>query len=939
MPPYPFSTLSSRLSGDLVTDPTGRHLLSTDASIYSLEPVAVVYPRCTADVVETAGFARRHHLALHPRGAGSGVCGAALGNGMVIDFSRYMNRLIHIDVAAKTAECESGCRMGELSAALSGTGLFFPPDPSSGEFASLGGMTATNASGAHAVKYGSVADYLEDAEIVLSGGQVITLSAVAQTPISALSPPFDRIAGLYLKNRDLIEAAYPRVRHNVAGYNLRGLVKDERLFLHSLFSGSEGTLGVVTRLKFRLLDKPGHDSLVVAYFDSFHNASEAVQRILPLKPAGIEVMDHSLLDIARQTEPVLENRIPADIDTALLIAFDGHTPDAVRKNGEAVLSLLAHHHLCIRSYLAVSATEKARFWAIRKAAVPILYRLRGKKKVLALIEDAVVPTDRLVDYVSGLYRLFDTHKVRFVLYGHIAKGLLHTRPLLDLADPADIRMLKILVDSVFDLVHGLGGVVSGEHGDGRLRSAYIQRQYPEIFPLFQEIRKLLDPSHLMNPEIKAAFAPDPMMRHLRYGQAYRRVNMGPAQLSWPEGWPEQIETCHGCTTCTTVTPATRMCPVYKATRREEAAPKAKANVLRAIISGKMDDAALYTQAVRQVMDLCLGCGNCRQECPSNVDIPKLVMEAKARQARQSGPSVTDRIITAAELAGRYGSCFSSLISPLMKVDQLRQAGERVLGISRTMPLPAMAPASLFRRLPGVMGKGNLQVLYFSGCYAGYFRPEIGASLVRVLTRTGCTVHLPAQHCCSLPFLSKGMASAARRKIRQNLDMWRDLLWRVDYIVVTCSSCGLALMEKWGAVLDLPATAEVRKKIIHFSALLFELTPAREMKQLNQSVFYHLPCHLKVQPDAGATRRMLSAIPGLSVIDLPNSCCGMAGTWGMTADHEQLSRAIGSQLIQKNRHTEDHRLTVTDCPTCEMQISALGGGPVLHPAEVWICNMV
>ncbi|MDL2270025.1 FAD-binding protein, partial [Desulfosarcina sp. OttesenSCG-928-G17] len=823
--------------------------------------------------------------------------------------------------------------------ALSGTGLFFPPDPSSGEYASLGGMTATNASGAHAVKYGSVRDYLLDAEVVLSSGEVITLSALSATPVSALPFPFSRIADVYLMHRDLIESAYPPVRHNVAGYNLRGLVKDEKLLLQGLFSGAEGTLGIATRLVFRLLDKPGYDSLVVAFFDSIQKSAQAVRMILPLNPAGIEVMDRSLLEMAREVDLILKNRIPSGIDNVLLVEFDGSTPEETRKAGETVLSQLKENHLCRSAYLAISEAEKARFWAIRKAAVPILYKLRGKKKILALVEDAAIPTDRLVDYFKGLYALFDTYQVRFVLYGHIAKGLLHTRPLLDLTDPADIRMLKILADGVFDLVHRLGGVVSGEHGDGRLRSTYIQRQYPEIFPLFQAIRNLLDPFCLMNPDIKTASAPDQMRHHLRYGLHYHRTDTGPSLLFQPGGFPDAVEACHGCTTCTTLTPVTRMCPVYKVTRKEEAAPKAKANLLRAIISGKMGPAALYTQAVQDVMRLCLGCGSCRQECPSNVDIPKLVMEAKARCVRRFGPSLRSRTLTRAETAGRYGGYFSGITTPLMNMDTVRQAGQCFLGINRHAPFPVPARNSLFHRVLPVTGSGNVQVLYFSGCYAGYYRPEIGEALTGVLTRMGYTVHTPNQHCCGLPLLSNGMVDAARKKIRKNLAAWRNLLAVVDHVVVTCSSCGLALREKWGSVLDLPLSHQIQKKIIHFSALLQHTAPFSNMAPVNQTALYHLPCHLKIQPHAHDTRQLLAAIPGLLVSDLPNTCCGMAGTWGMAAENTKLSRDIGNQWISWEKCAEKTDLIITDCPTCEMQIAHLSGSVVQHPVEMAARSLV
>ncbi len=928
----PFNNLARVLEGDVAWGRLTRLLLATDASIFARRPAAVVYPRHTGDVIATVDFARRHGLSVHPRGAGSGLCGSALGAGVVVDFTRHMNRLIAIDAAAGTVTCQPGYRLGELEQALEGTGLFFPPDPSSGEYASFGGMLATNASGAHSVKYGSVSDYLLDAELVLSSGERVRLSDISAVPCDRLADPFAELARCYLAHQDVIERAYPEVRFNCSGYNLRGLVRAGRLHLQQLLAGAEGTLGIVTRLTFRLIAKPGADSLVVASFDAIGKAARAVQAILPLRPAGIEVMDKSLLELARSSDPVLRERIPTGIDNLLLVEFDGPDRAATQTLANRVQALLKEKGLSSDVHLAVSAMEKERFWAVRKAAVPILYKLKGVRKILALVEDAVVPTERLVDYFLGIYAIFNRCQVQFVIYGHIAKGLLHTRPLLNLKDPDDVALLKPLADAVFELVHGLGGVVSGEHGDGRLRSAYIARHYPDIFPIFQRVKQLLDPHDMMNPEIKTASTPDQMARHLRFGADYRRVALPSAGLRWRDDWQDEIEACHGCAKCTTVTTATRMCPIYKFTRREAAAPRAKANLLRALISGALDKAALFDHAFQGVIDLCVGCGSCRIECPSNVDIPKMALEARARRVQRFGPSLHDRLVTGVETLGRRGGRFSGLAEPIAGLAAGRKLGQWVAGVSSRRPLVSVSRRSLFEQVAPAAGTGRREVLYFCGCYAGYIRPEIGVSLVEVLTRLGFRVHTPPQHCCGLPHLTKGMSAAARDKVRCNLERWQGLLERVDHIVVSCSSCGLALMTEWACLLDGPRIRRAAAKVIHASRLIGRLLPAVELKPQRLSAAYHLPCHLKVQEHSGASVSVLNMVPELRLAALNSHCCGMAGTWGMAAKNDRLSRTIGSHLIDLLQRSGAD-VAVTDCPTCEMQLAQLGGRPVLHPVEI------
>ena len=934
--------LRRKLAGDVVDGQLEKYMLSTDGSIFMRQPAAVVYPLETGDVVATINFARRNRLAVHPRGAGSGLCGSSLGDGIVIDFTRYMNRLIEIDVENRIFECQPGFRLGELNEALAGKGLFFPPDPSSGEYASFGGMFGTNASGAHSVKYGNVSDYIVDARIVLADGQVFQLGDTAGLAKDKLQGLSGRIYNLYVENEDLIETAYPDVKYNVAGYNLRGLVRDGRLHLGKLFAGAEGTLGVATRLKFRLLEKPACDSLVISFSDSIENSARAVQNILPMGPSGIEIMDSSLLKLARETDPELKRKIPADIDNVLLIEFDSPVQEACVRMAESAARLLDEKHFAARSHIAISADEKRRFWAVRTAAVPILYKLKGAKKILALTEDAVVPIDRLVDYFRGIRELFQRHGVRYVTYGHIAKGLMHTRPLLDLKDPEDVGLLKVLADEMFRMVHGLGGVISGEHGDGRLRSAYIRKQYPEIYDLFSKVKNLFDAWGVFNPEIKVSGDPLQMTRNLRFGGDYRRTGAIRPLLRWEKGLADEVEKCHGCSKCTTVTTATRMCPFYKFTRREEATPKAKANILRALISGAVTERTLFENTFQAVIKLCANCGSCYHECPSGVNIPKMAIEARAGYIREFGPGAGDRLLTGVETAARFFGGFSSALRPVLDLKFLRKAGEKLTGIAAERAFIPFAGRHLLKQAKPAAGAGSPEVLYFAGCYATYIRPEIGTAAIAVMQKMGMRVHLPQQHCCGLPLLSKGMVPEARAKITRNLEKWRMLVDRVDYIVATCSSCSLALTREWRDVADSTMINEIADKTVLVSSLVNRYTDRLNLIGLNpaglnlsgsgEAAGYHSPCHLRVQKDPDSSLKMLARIPGLETINLKSHCCGMAGTWGMTADNFDASRKLGRHLIHLLDQT-DAVCGVTDCPTCRIQMEQFGEKPILHPIEI------
>jgi len=927
-----FDQLDKIISGDVYRDPVRVYMLSTDASIYRRQPAAVVYPRSTRDVISTVNFAATRGLPLHSRGAGSGLCGSAIGTGIVIDFTRYMNRLITIDDDKGYFECEPGYRFGELEAALDGGDLFFPPAPSSGEYATFGGMYGTNASGAQSVKYGNVADYILDADVVFSSGEVFSLSDILACSFDELPENLKNLYTLYTEQSQKIESAYPQIRYNSTGYNLRKLVKNDRLDLTRLFAGSEGTLGIITRLKFKLAQKPSHDSLVVAGFDDIVSSAVAVQKILPMGPSGIEILEKSLLQLVRNTDPGLKNKIPGDVDNILLIEFDGFDSAVCSRQAQAVSRLLESEGLSADIRIAVSDDEKARLWHIRKAAMPILYKLKGSKRILPLIEDAAVPTDQLVPYVEGLTTLLTGHRLDFIIYGHIAKGLLHTRPLLNLKDPADVKLLKPLADGVFELVHSLGGAISGEHGDGRIRSAYIKKQYPEIYDLFLETKHLLDEKNLFNPEIITTHDEDQVEKHLRYGDGYEAKDMAGEALNWPEGFGREIEKCHGCSKCTTITTATRMCPIYKFTRDEAAAPKAKANILRGLISGAIDDRELYAKAFQHVIEQCVNCGSCFAECPSNVNIPKMAIEARAQYVRRFGSSLENRLVVSAELAGRTTRKFSGVVKALMDLKPVKQLGQYITGISARRDFPAFESKSLFEHIAPQEGGGSPRVLYFAGCYSAYLKPQIGQSAVAVLKRMGMTVVTPPQHCCGLPMLSKGMLKEAAAKIRQNQANWQAVVDTVDHIVVTCSSCGFALMEDWQSLLDNKFTAGVKDKIIHISTLLNSHFDRLDFETCALAVSYHAPCHLKIQDDPNSSIQLLSRIPGVALQDLKSHCCGMIGSWGLTADHFDLSRQIGSDMIAKLNESAAS-VGVTDCPTCRMQMEQFSHKAIKHPIEI------
>lgn len=926
-----FNELINIIKGEVLLDKLSRYMLATDGSMYLREPSCIVYPKDTSDVINTVKFAEKYGFSIHPRGAGSGLVGSSIGKGIIIDFTKYMNKLLKLDEENKYFECEPGFRGGELNKVLKNTNLFFPPDPSSFDYATFGGMFSTNASGAHSAKYGNISDYVLDAEVILSDGTLLNLSDIMKKTFEELPPNFQNIFQLYVDNKDKIEKSYPPVKNNVCGYNLRNLVNNDKLVLLSLFSGSEGTLGIVTRLKFKLITKPTEEVLLVAYFNTKVDTAKAVNLILPMNPAGIEIMDKSLLNLSKEYDERLKENIPGGIDNVLLFEFDGYDKNVVLQDANKAYNEIVSCKLSNNIHIAESKEEKDALWAIRKAAVPILYKLKGDRKIVALVEDAAIPPEQLGAYFDGIYNIFKKHHVDFVTYGHIAKGLLHTRPLLNLKLDEDVKLLTILADEVFTLVNSLKGTISGEHGDGRVRSRYIKLQYPDIYDLFCTVKQTIDPIGLFNPDIKISNDNNLIQKNLRYGTQYKAKDWEEKKLLWPEGFVNEVEKCHGCSKCTTVDSSVRMCPIYKFTRDEKASPKAKANILRGLISGAINNEYIYKNSLQKVMNYCVACESCHFECPSNVNIPKLAAEAKSKYIERYGIPLKYTFITNVDKIAQFGRKFMPLPNKLMNFYILRKLSESFTHVAAERKNITISSLSLYDKVNYVEGKGNKRILFFAGCYYSYIEPKIGIKSIDILTNLGFTVITPKQYCCGVPMIAKGMINSAKERIDKNIDSWGHLVTSVDYIVVSCSSCGLALMQEWANLKTGNIINKIKDKTIHITNFLDNYRNALISSENSYSFSYHMPCHLKVQKSPESSIKLIKNLgKDLNVLD--SNCCGLAGSWGVLKENYHLSQKIGNDLKLKILESNTNAV-LTDCPACRMQIKEITNNKVFHPVEI------
>ena len=938
--------LRGRVRGEVAFDAGTRALYSTAACIYRIRPLGLVCPLDADDVVAAVRTCHEHRVPVTARGGGSGLAGQALGDGVILDFSVHMNRVL--EVAEDHAWVQPGLVLDELNAALAPPGRYFPPDPSSGGYCTLGGMIANNSAGSHSVKYGTTIDYVDELDVVLADGTTARLR-----PYDLDGPDWRRLVAeetrdaqlhrdvrrLVERHRDLIEAHQPRTTKNACGYRLERAIERGSINLSRLVCGAEGTLALVTAAKLRIRPLPGARRLALLHFPDVVTAGRAVLEILEMGPSAVEIHEHRCVDVIRSGRPELAELLPPPGSSQLFVEFDGDT-DAEAAGRSAAMQHRIHDELGLatRCIEPASDDETRKLWALRKATLPLLYNRPGPKRIISFIEDVTVPPDTIPEFIERLFALFERHGVEAVLYGHASQGNFHTRPFLDLHDPAQIETMRAVADDVFDLTLELGGSVSGEHGDGVARTEYVDKAYGPLGRLFGEVKAIFDPDGLLNPGKKV---PDPrrgysLTSHLRFDPDYGSRPLG-ERLAWGDGgMAAEAERCHGCGKCRTLPVAeVRMCPVFKSLGTEEAAPRAKGNLLREIAAGRLVGAEAVRQLDR-VAEQCVLCGSCRVDCPSKVDVPKLMFEAKARVAADGGPKPWRRLFARLDAISRLSAPLAPLVNLANRVAPARWMMETLFHIDRRRPIPRLTGRTLRKRLRASRQPAERQVVYFPDVFAEYNDPTIGEALVRLLGEAGIETIVPPVRGCGILSMCYGDVAAAQRTIRRNIGVLHGLARQGLDILVTEPTALLCLTETYADFVPDAAAREVaghcRDALAHLLGLIRSGDLKLDLAELPLTLGHHTPCHSRVAGLQGPSLELLAEIPGLTVVPVNEGCCGIAGSSGIRREKYDLSMRIGRRLFERMA-ADDLDGAVTECSTCRMQIEHGAGVPTYHPLHL------
>jgi anaerobic glycerol-3-phosphate dehydrogenase C subunit len=956
--------LRGLIAGDVLCDDLTLQLYASDASVYQIKPLGVVLPRSTADVAACLQYCNEHGLAVHARGAGTGLAGESLGPGLVLDFSRHLRRILHTD--EQTVRVQPGVVLERLNAHLRRLGRHFGPDPATSSVTTLGSVVALDASGSHWLRYGSARQHVKSLQMVLADGEVLE---VARETVPHRSPDEAtqrreqlvlRLAALLRREAELIARCQPRSLVNRSGYHLPGVLQGDALDLPRLLVGSEGTLALFTEITLATHPLPRYRAVALLFFDALEKAARAALEIAASGASACDLIDRRHLTLARELKSQYVPILPMEAEALLLVEYCGEQAAEVR---DAIQGVVEHMRrkkkLAFDSRVALDDDEIALFWELATRVVPTLYRLKGHTRPLPFVEDMAVPPEALPAFLVTVQNILKRQQVTASLFAHAGHGQLHLRPFLDLADRDDIARLYALARELYEAVWDVGGTISGEHGDGLSRTEFVRRQYGELYRVFQEIKRLFDPHNILNPGKKIAGPRDLTLEHLRpvvlRGAAAAPTSAGtgppPApsplvtlELNWNETeMAHMARTCNGCGACRTqAVGEVRMCPIFRFAPREEASPRAKANMMRAILTGELEPSALETDELKAVADLCVNCHMCRLECPASVDIPRLMIEAKAAYVRANGLRFTDWVVARIDRWGAIGSRFATLANWALRSRTMRWLLEKTLGIAQGRKLPRFARRTFLRqaarrRLTRPTRRTGRKVLYFVDHYVNYHDPQLGDALVAVMEHNGVAVYVPPQQrYAGMPLLALGGVAEAKRLAAHNVELLAEAVRQGYHIVATEPTAVLCLTREYPALLGDDDSRLVADNTSEACDYLWRQHTTGNLQldfqPLHAALAYHTPCHLKALQIGTPGLQLLRLIPSVNVQRVEEGCSGMAGTWGLKREHYRSSLRAGWGLISHLRQSQVQAGT-TECSACKIQMEQGTTKPTIHPIKL------
>ncbi len=980
--------LRRELRGEVMFDAAARGRYSTDASIYQIDPVGVVVPRDEADLKTAVDVARGLGVPILPRGAGTSQCGQTVGAALVIDCSKYLREIVAFDRGRAEVIVQPGLVLDQLNAWLRPHGLWYPVDVSTSAQCTLGGMAGNNSCGSRSIRYGNMVHNVVGIDAILADGSEASFGRLDGSETGPARRIADAVRALAERERAEIEQQVPKVLRRVGGYNIdifhpqseRPYTTDNTVNLAHLLVGSEGTLAVTRRLTLKLSPLPKHKTLGVVNFPNFHRAMESAQHIVRLKPVTVELVDRTMIELARANpafRPVIEDALIGAPEAILLVEFTGDDAAAPLRDLKRLTELMGDLGLPGSVVEMRKAKRQSALWEVRKAGLNIMMSMKGDGKPVSFIEDCAVPLEHLADYTARLTDVFAKHGTRGTWYAHASVGTLHVRPILDMRRHGAAKM-RAIAEEASALVRQYKGAYSGEHGDGLVRSEWVAWQFgPRLTRAFEEIKDLFDPTGLLNPGKIVRTTKMDQRELFRYPPGYRITPLQTA-LDWSAwnvdndprtealtppgtggdsagGFGKAVEMCNNNGHCRKFDAGT-MCPSYRATRDEQHLTRGRANTLRLALSGQLGPEALSSAALYETMDLCVSCKGCRRDCPTGVDMARMKIEFLHHYKTRHGYTLRDRLIAHLPRYAPWGARLPWLFNLRDRLPGAAALSQRIAGLSARRSLPRWRRDTFLGGLMYPVGADGQvepqcegpagEVVLFADTFNNIFEAENLHSALHVLETAGYTVHVALSAdlhrrplCCGRTYLATGMVDAAKAEARRMLAALEPFAGRGVPVVGLEPSCLLSLRDEYQAMgLGEGARALAEHSLLFEEFLVREQQAGRLKLDLgplpHSTALVHGHCHQKAFDAYTPVQTVLGWIPGLDARPVESSCCGMAGAFGYEAAHHDVSMAMAElSLLPAIRAADRNTLIVADGTSCRHQIRDGASRDALHVARV------
>jgi FAD/FMN-containing dehydrogenase/Fe-S oxidoreductase len=929
--------LRKEIEGEVHVDAFTRGRYSTDASIYQINPVAVAIPRSEQDLLRIVDIARDAKIPLLMRGGGTSQCGQTVGEALVVDTSKYLNKCLDLDPANHSVTVQPGLVLDQLNALLKPHKMFFPVDPSTASRATIGGMAGNNSCGGRSIRYGMMEHNVSAIEAILADG---TQARFAELPedLAGMSGPsrykdlVGKVHEIVARESDEIDARIPKLLRVVGGYNIDSVHQGHRNMARFLV-GSEGTLAISKSLTLIAHDIPPHRVVGVCHFPSFYEAMKTTPSIVALDPTSCEVVDRTMIELARghaTFAPLIAKFMRGEPDALLLVEFSGETQDEPLRRLKQLHEVMADCGYPGAVLDAVAPALQNDITFVRQAAFNIMMSMKGDGKPVSFIEDCAVHLEDLADYTARLTGIFDKYGVKGTWYAHASVGCLHVRPILNMKSPDDVRKMRAIAEETFEIVREYKGSHSGEHGDGIVRSEFHEPMFgPKIVAAFEEIKDAFDPESLFNPG-KIVRAPKMDDRRLfRYKPDYAVAPVDTA-FDWSDwgGIGGAIEMCNNNGACRK-NDAEVMCPSYRVTRDEQHVTRGRANTLRLALSGQLGPEAMASDDMAATMDLCVSCKACKRECPTGVDMARFKIEFLHQYRKRRTLTAGERLIAYLPRYAPFAQRLRRILNRRNGSALLSRLGEKLLALSARRPLPRWHDRPyLSTDLPGGGGGATRQVALFVDTFSTWFEPETARAAESVLRAAGYDVHLLKPDgggrplCCGRTFLASGLVEEARLEARRVAEALAPFAARGIPVVGLEPSCVLGLRDEIPALLG--ADILVPKVLMFEEFLIEEKAQGRLDLVLDArpdgKVLLHGHCHQKAFKAMSAVEQALRLVLGLEVKTVSSSCCGMAGSFGYEARHFDTSLAMAElDLLPAVRKADQDVTIVADGTSCRGQI--------------------